>query len=95
MSPDFVLTAAELRLRLLRPGESGPLPVRSEKFGSPAYSEAELAGAPEPARAAADKVLAAALPVSLRPGGAQPPPGAAPPRLIGSTDHLVSAKEAA
>ena len=62
---------------------AGPYLSASEKFGSPAYSQSELASAPESAREAADKVLAAALPVSLRPGGAQPPSGGAPPRVVG------------
>lgn len=35
-----------------------------DAYGSPAYSEGELAGAPEPGRVAADKVLAAALPIT-------------------------------
>ncbi|HEY6551490.1 MAG TPA: hypothetical protein VIY71_09865 [Solirubrobacterales bacterium] len=40
--------------------------VRS--FGSPAYTEGELEGAPEQAREAADQLLARALPISVRPG---------------------------
>ena len=39
----------------------------ADEFGSPAYSEEELAEAPEGARAGADKVLAAALPIRLKP----------------------------
>jgi hypothetical protein len=40
--------------------------VRS--FGSPAYSEGGLEGAPEQAREAADQLLARALPITVRPG---------------------------
>jgi hypothetical protein len=39
-----------------------------DSFGSPAYTEAGLEGAPEQAREAADQLLARALPVSVRPG---------------------------
>ncbi|HEY1237569.1 MAG TPA: hypothetical protein VGE91_04480 [Solirubrobacterales bacterium] len=38
-----------------------------DAYGSPAYSAAELPGAPEPARIAADKVSGAALRIHLRP----------------------------
>ncbi len=41
--------------------DAGPYFSAADAFGSPAYSEAELAAAPEPAREAADSVLAAAL----------------------------------
>ena len=66
----------------------------SEKFGSPAYDEAELATAPESARAGADRVLGAALGLRLDPirlsaaqtelcepvaGGPGAPPEALPP----------------
>jgi hypothetical protein len=39
-----------------------------KSFGSPAYTESELEGAPEQAREAADQLLARALPISVRPG---------------------------
>lgn len=39
-----------------------------KSHGSPAYTEAELEGAPEQAREAADQLLARALPISVRPG---------------------------
>lgn len=41
-----------------------------DDYGSPAYSEAELAGSPAPARTAADRVLVAALGIELRPAPA-------------------------
>jgi hypothetical protein len=83
VSPDFVLTPQNSDWNYFTLVRAGPYLSASEKFGSPAYSEGELAGAPESARTAADKVLAAALPVSLRPGGVQPPPGGSPPRVVG------------
>jgi hypothetical protein len=39
-----------------------------KSYGSPAYSESELEGAPEQAREAGDLVLARALPISVRSG---------------------------
>jgi hypothetical protein len=44
-----------------------------DAYGSPAYSEAELARAPAEARVPADKVLAAALELELTPSAAPPP----------------------
>ena len=40
----------------------------TKSYGSPAYSEAGLEGAPEQAREAADQLLARALPITVRPG---------------------------
>ena len=45
--------------------DAGSYLSASEKFGSPAYDQAELAAAPEAGRAAADKVLGAALGLRL------------------------------
>lgn len=90
--PDFMPNPQNSNFEYFAQLDAGPYLSAVKKFGSPGYSEAELAGAPEPARAAADKVLAAALPITLRPRWAQPPPGAAPPRLIGPSDALVSAQ---
>jgi hypothetical protein len=83
VDPEFVLTPENSNVNYFTLVKAGPYLSASEKFGSPAYSETELASAPEGAREAADKVLAAALPVSLRPGGVQPPSGGARPRVVG------------
>lgn len=40
----------------------------TKTYGSPAYSEAGLEGAPEQAREAADQLLARALPITVKPG---------------------------
>lgn len=50
------------------PVEAGPYFEIRDADGSPAYDEAELAAAPEEARVPGDKVMAAALGVSLEPG---------------------------
>jgi hypothetical protein len=52
------------------PVEVGSYLSARDAFGSPAYTEAELEAAPEEARVPADKVLAAALGVELRPASA-------------------------
>ena len=92
VNPDFVLTPANSDFFYLSQVTAGPYLSASAKFGSPAYSQSELASAPESAREAADKVLAAALPVSLRPGGVQPPSGGAPPRVVGPPNARSSMK---
>jgi hypothetical protein len=76
------LTAVEIARDTVEPGlilsediaDTGYVPVEvgsylsaRDTFGSPAYTEAELEAAPEEARVPADKVLAAALGVELRP----------------------------
>ena len=76
VNPKLVLTPANSDFNYFNQVTAGPYLSASRKFGSPAYSQSELASAPESAREAADKVLAAALPISLLPGGVQPPRGA-------------------
>ena len=92
VNPNLVLTPANSDFFYLSQVTAGPYLSASAKFGSPAYSQSELASAPESAREAADKVLAAALPVSLRPGGVQPPAGGAPPRVVGPPNARSSMK---
>jgi hypothetical protein len=92
VSPDFVLTGQNSNFNYFTLVRAGPYLSASEKFGSPAYSQSELASASEPAKEAADKVLAAALPVSLRPGLARPAPGNAAPQLVGPPTTRSSAQ---
>jgi hypothetical protein len=54
----------------------------ADKYGSPADSAAEIAGAPEPARVAADKVLGRALDVSFGPAQGSPAASGPPPQLL-------------
>jgi hypothetical protein len=87
VDPGFVLTPENSGFEYFGYVEAGLYLSAAEKFGSPAYSETELAAASEDGRAAADKVLAAALPISLKPVGATPatlcrtltPAGGTPP----------------
>ena len=55
----------------------------ADTYGSPADTPAEIAGAPEPARVAADKVLARALGVSFAPTSIPPSASGPPPQLAG------------
>jgi hypothetical protein len=64
--PDLVLTPENSNFNYFTLVRAGPYLSAAEKFGSPAYSQEELATAPERARVAADKVMAAALPIALR-----------------------------
>jgi hypothetical protein len=65
--PDFVLTPQNSDFNYFTLVKAGPYLSAEEEFGSPAYSRTELVSAPEGARVAADKVMAAALPITLRP----------------------------
>jgi hypothetical protein len=72
VDPGFVLAPQNSDFNYFTLVKAGPYLSASEKFGSPAYSETELAEASDSARVAADKVSAAALPVSLQPEAALP-----------------------
>ena len=91
VSPDLVLTRQNSNFDYFTLVRAGPYLSASKKFGSPAYSQSELASASESAKRAADKVLAAALPVSLRPALARPAPGDAAPQLVGPPTTRSSA----
>jgi hypothetical protein len=67
VNPDLVLTPENSDFNYFTLLRAGPYLSAAEEFGSPAYSGSELVSAPERARVAADKVLAAALPITLRP----------------------------
>jgi hypothetical protein len=66
VAPDLILTE-DIADTGYVPVEAGAYLSARDAFGSPAYTEAELEAAPEEARIPADKVLAAALGVELRP----------------------------
>jgi hypothetical protein len=72
VGPGFVLTPENSDFEYFGYVVAGPYLSAADAFGSPAYSEAQLAGAPESARVAADKVFAAALPISLQPADSKP-----------------------
>jgi hypothetical protein len=71
VDPGFVLSEDIAGTGYL-PVEAGAYLSARDAFGSPAYSVAELEAAPGEARIPADKVLAAALGVELRPTPAPP-----------------------
>ena len=62
---------------------AGPYFDAADEFGTPAYTPGEIAAAPEEARVAADKVLAAALDLKVRPLRNSAPPLGPPPVLKG------------
>jgi hypothetical protein len=70
VDPNFLLTPENSDFNYFTLLTAGPYLSAEEKFGSPAYSQSELVTAPERARVAADKVVAAALPITLEPSGA-------------------------
>jgi hypothetical protein len=76
VDPNLELTAQNSDFNYVGSIRAGPYLSAVDAFGSPAYSEAELPGAPAQARAAADKVMAAALGLRLTPatgdGGGAP-----------------------
>ena len=72
VAPSFVLTPEDSDVNsfgLLTAKDYLPAVM---DFGSPAYTQGELAEAPEAAREAADKVMAAALPIRFQPLGVVP-----------------------
>ncbi len=69
--------------------EAGPYLSARDEFGSPAYSPAELAESPEPARFAADKVLSGALGIGLARTPAATLPGGEPQPEKPNSEGLV------
>jgi hypothetical protein len=65
VAPSFALTPEVAGTSFLTEIEAAEYLAAVREFGSPAYTAAELAGAPETARAGADVVLANALPVTI------------------------------
>ena len=68
LNPSFVLTGEVSRAPYFDIGTRDYLSA-VQAWGSPAYTQSELASAPEAARAEADKVLGAMLGLTLRHGG--------------------------
>ena len=66
--PSFVLTAKTSPVTFFAI-DTGRYLSAVDAFGSPAYTDAELAAAPESSRAEADRVFAAVLGLKLEPGG--------------------------
>ena len=73
VSPDFELTEQNSGVDYLGLLDAGSYFSAIDAYGSPAYTTAELASAPEAGRVAADKVSAAAFGVRLQPGGRSRP----------------------
>jgi hypothetical protein len=78
VSPGFELTEQNSGVDYLGLLDAGSYFSAVDAYGSPAYTPAELASAPEAGRVAADEVSAAALGVRLEPGGQARPGTCAP-----------------
>ena len=87
VSPSFELTEQNSGVDYLGILDAGSYFSAIDAHGSPAYTHAELATAPEPARVSADMVSAAALGIRLAPGGEAEPGTCLPvePRAAGAT----------
>ncbi len=90
--PGFLLTQENSDFPHFNLVDAGSYLSAVDKFGSPAYSPAQLAAAPEPGRVAADKVLASALRLSFRHVASAPAPAGPAPRLVGPAGARVAAR---
>ena len=81
--PGFELTPGNSDFNYFGFVDAGSYLSAAMKFGSPAYTPSELAAASEPARVAADKVLAGALPATFEPVSRLPSPDGPAPLLVG------------
>jgi hypothetical protein len=81
VDPNLELDEQNSGFNYLHQIRAGPYLSAVDAFGSPAYSQSELAGAPENARVAADLVMGTALGPVVRPGTR--PPAATSCRAIG------------
>ena len=76
VAPDFLLTEENADSPYFDYVDAASYLSAVDAFGSPGYTEADLAAAPEPVRVAADKATAAALRLELAPADTGcPPPG--------------------
>ena len=73
VNPGFELTQQNSGVDYLGALDAGSYFSAIDAYGSPAYTPAELATAPEPARVAADQVSAAALGIRFTPDGQAEP----------------------
>ena len=88
VDPEFALSPGNTGAQGLRLISAGPYFSAIDAYGSPAYSRSELGGAPEPARAVADRVIWNALAGGTDPGPARPDGPA--PRVIRARDSATS-----
>ena len=90
--PGLVLNMENSDVNYLDAVHAGPYLSAVDAFGSPAYDQSELARAPEGARVAADKVIAASLRLAVHPTAHLPPAGATPPKLLSSSETLPASR---
>jgi hypothetical protein len=75
VDPDLVLNEQNSGFNYIGSVRAGPYLSAADAFGSPAYSQSELAGSPENARVAADLVMGTVLRPMVKPATRPPPPG--------------------
>jgi len=85
VEPAFRLSPEAAGTVFLNEIEAGEYLQAVDEYGSPAYSPAELAAAPEEGRVHADLVLANALPLGIETGSGGPGAGGACVRVTGTT----------
>jgi hypothetical protein len=91
--PALTLNAQNAGFNYLGSVVAGPYLSAVREFGSPAYTESELANAPERARVPADLVMGTILHPTLRPTPRQPPTTGSPPVLVGPPGSLAATRE--
>ncbi|HEX5610205.1 MAG TPA: hypothetical protein VFX45_08950 [Solirubrobacterales bacterium] len=84
VEPEFALPSEIAGTSFLNEIEAGEYLQAVDEYGSPAYSPADLAGAPEVGRRQADIVLANALPLEIETGAEAATPGADCVRVRGN-----------
>ena len=84
VEPAFRLSPEAAGTLFLNEIEAGEYLQAVDEYGSPAYSPAELATAPEEGRVHADLVLANALPLTIETGSGDPAPAGRCVRVAGA-----------
>jgi hypothetical protein len=88
VDPDLALDEQNSGFNYLHQLRAGPYLSAADAFGSPAYGQSELAGAPENARVAADLVMGTALRPMVSPGTRPPGPGSC--RAVGGVGQSAA-----
>ena len=88
--PAFTLDEQNAGFKYLDSIVAGPYLSAVREFGSPAYSESELANAPERARVAADLVMGSVLHPTLRPASRRSVAAGPAPALVGPPGALAA-----
>jgi hypothetical protein len=91
--PELLLTEQNAGFNFYHSIVAGPYLSAVRDFGSPAFSESELASAAEGPRLNADRVMGSVLHPSLRPARRRPPVGGPAPVLVGPPGALAARRK--